>query len=1207
MIRPTVTVAKIFYLGTIQVVRFALFVMLGFLGTQLKLSSRSVFASALLIASLIFSCPITRAQGSGTGALTGTVTDATGGAISGASVQLTSRNTGEVRTVVSITNGTYSVPALPPGEYALTVSKDGFKTDTVLKVEIIVAETVALNVRMEVGARTETVTVEATAEQLQTESSTLGRVTSGEQVRTLPLVARNYTQIISLNAGVAADVTDAGALGRGAMGNGGAPIVSNGGTINDNNIQMNGTAINDLQSSGTFSGGVAIPNPDTIQEFKVQTGQYDASYGRNAGANVDLVTKGGGNQFHGAVWEFLRNDALNANTFFRNATGQSKPVLKQNQFGFDFGGPVRKEKLFFFTSYQGTRQRNGIDFNCSSSINTPPLTNDRTAAALGALFAGQRGVFQDAFGGVGPAIAADGSNINPVALALLQLKGPDGKFVIPTPQTVKTSVPFDSQGFSAFSTPCPYTEDQFMTNSDWQINDKSKLAARFFFANSDTVYSIPQANFGGGSAPDFPVGVKNDFRNFTLTHSYVFGPSLVNQATLGFHRTFAFFNQSKLFSYSQIGATVPGFDDTIPQIAIDFPASTGITLGGNGQTVQIAQNNYNFEDSLSWTWGRHSFRFGGGIAREQLNNVGFHYVGGEIFLSWADFLLGLSGPDNGTGAISNVFGSIDLPGVFDRAYRVWEANGYVQDDIKVTRRLTVNLGLRYDRLGDLADSLGRNASFDASLADRNPPVAGTLAGTTLPSNYSGGAIPDGATKLHNAFGMDGDGQNTWNPRLGFAWRLPHTERFVVRGGYGIYHSRYTGQPFIQLLTAPPFAQIRQLVGPSNAAASNQVPFDLNVPDFPAFVPYSPSTNNTITVFDPHFRPPVIQEYSFGLQTELAHGLILETSYSGARSLHLIRERSINQAELASPANPIRGQTTNIVENIPLRVPFLGWNSANMVQIESAGAAWYNALLVTLSKQFTHGLQLQASYTFAKSLSTDATTSTGPNGGVAVGDQNVPSQRYGPDLFIRGHRFIINYSYDFPTPFKSHAVAREALGGWSIAGVTTIQSGRHLTVGFTNGSSAFGTNNDRASLSGACKPGHYLTGGNVSAHLTDYINAKCFADPAIIGDEEPAGTCPVASQLPDGNCPAVATGFGNAGVGILEGPGQNNWDLALLKKFKFGWRNESFGLEFRTEFFNAFNHPQFGDPDTTFGGATFGQITSTTVAPRVLQFALKLTF
>lgn len=1130
------------------------------------------------------------AQTAGTGALSGSVLDARGGTVAGAKVVVTSQATGEARSVMTDDRGGFLVSTLQPQLYRVEISKDGFKTLSIPDVRVSIAETTALTLRLEVGQISERVMVEAYEQQLQTESSTLGRVTTGEQVRTLPLAMRNYTQIISLNPGVASDVTDAGALGRGAMGNGGAPIVANGGSWNDNNVQMNGAAINDLQSSGTFSGGVAIPNPDTIQEFKVQTGQYDASYGRNAGANVELVTKGGGNAFHGALWEFLRNDDLNANTFFRNKTGQPTPVLKQNQFGFDLGGPVRKEKLFFFTSYQGTRQRNGIDINCSSSTNTPAFTDDRSAAALGALFAGQRGVFQDAFGGVGPAIAADGSNISPVALALLQLKAANGQYLIPTPQSVDASLPFDSQGFSAFSTPCPYTEDQFMTNGDWQINEKSKLAARFFFANSDAVYSLPQANFGGGTAPNFPVGVTNNFRNFTLTHSYVFSPTLVNQATLGFHRTFAIFEQSKVFSYSEIGATVPAFDDTIPQIAIDFPAVTGLTLGGNGQTIEIAQNNYNFQDSLSWTHGRHSFRFGGGIAREQLNNVGFHYVGGEIYLSWADFLLGLDGPDSGTGIISNVFGSIDLPGVFDRAYRVWEGNAYVQDDIKLTSRLVLNLGFRYDRIGDLADSKGRNSSFDASLAERNPPAGGTLAGTTVPSNYSGGAVPDGVTKLDNDFGMNGDGQNTWNPRLGFAWRLPHSNRLVLRGGYGVYHSRYTGQPFIQLLTAPPFAQIRQLVGPGNAAASNQVPFDLNVPTFPAFVPYTPDTDNTITVFDPHFRPPITQQYSLGLQTELARGLVLEVGYSGARGLHLIRQRSINQAEVASSSDPIRSETTNTVLNIPLRVPFQGWNSANMQQIESGGASWYNALLISLSKQLSRGLQFQASYTFARDLATDATTSTGPNGGVSIGDQNDPSQRYGPDQFIREHRFIINFTYDFPTPFKDNALARQALGGWSVAGVTTFQSGRHLTVSFTNGTNVFGITNDRASLSGTCQPGHYVASGGVSSHLSDYINTSCFTTPAVFSADDP-----------------TALGFGNSSVGILTGPGQNNWDIALLKKFRFSSNKEVFGLEFRTEFFNAFNHPQFNDPDVAFGGPTFGQISSTIVNPRVLQFALKLSF
>src|SRR5215831_15852213 len=214
----------------------------------------------------------------------------------------------------------------------------------------------------------ERISVEAFADGLQKQSSALGRATDGDQIRALPLVTRNYSQIIALNPGVAAEVTDAGALGPGISGPAGPGLVSNGATILDNNFQMNGVGINDLQSGAQFTGGIAIPNPDTIEEFKVQTSQYDASFGRNAGANVDLITKSGTNDFHGALWEFFRNDDLNANTFFRNAATQPRPVLKQNQFGFDFGGPIRHDKLFFFTSYQGTRQRNGLDANCSSRV-----------------------------------------------------------------------------------------------------------------------------------------------------------------------------------------------------------------------------------------------------------------------------------------------------------------------------------------------------------------------------------------------------------------------------------------------------------------------------------------------------------------------------------------------------------------------------------------------------------------------------------------------------------------------------------------------------------------------------------------------------------------------------------------------------------------------------------------------------------------------
>ena len=429
------------------------------------------------------SCPSARPQTAGTGALDGVVSDPSGAVLIDAQIKATSDARGESRTVKSGTNGSYLLALLLPGVYEVEVVQSGFKTAHFLDVRIAVAETATLNVRLEIGVVSEQITVQGGVEQLQTESSTLGRVTDGEQIRTLPLVTRNYSQIIALNPGVAAEVTDAGALGPGFSGPPGPGLVSNGGTIMDNNFQMNGVGINDLQSGGQFTGGIAIPT-DTIEEFKVQTGQYDASFGRNAGANVNVITNSGTKDFHGALWEFFRNDALNANSLFRNTTKQPRPVLKQNQFGFDLGGPIKKDKLLFFTSYQGTRQRNGVDVNCSSQVNVPPITDDRSREALGALFAGQRGVNQSLVGSsvagpdnpavpIGPGIASDGSNINPVALALLQMKLPSGAYVIPTPQTVDTSRPFESQGFSVYSFACPYTDDQFMINGDWEYPQKA--------------------------------------------------------------------------------------------------------------------------------------------------------------------------------------------------------------------------------------------------------------------------------------------------------------------------------------------------------------------------------------------------------------------------------------------------------------------------------------------------------------------------------------------------------------------------------------------------------------------------------------------------------------------------------------------------------------------------------------------------------------
>ena len=1132
----------------------------------------------MLLAAVITLATPGFAQTAATGALAGTVADPSGAVMPQVQLTVKSDATGEVRTVMSQPNGNYVVPLLPPGKYSVQASKAGFKVSVLTGVQVNVTETATLNIRLEVGAQKESVTVESQAEQLATESSALGSVVGERTVSELPLVTRNYTQIVNLYSGVSSEVNNADTLGRGTTGPSNQPLVVHGVNTTDNNYQMNGVEINDFHQATTAdqSGGVAIPNPDTIAEFKVQTGQYDAAYGRNAGANVGVVTKGGSNQIHGTAFEYFRNEDLDANDYFRNLTGQPRAPLRQNQFGFTLGGPIKKDKLLWFGSYQGTRQFNGVAPGCASAPSSPPLTNDRSATALGALFAGQRGLFQILYGGVGPAIAADGSNINPVALALLQAKLPNGQYVIPTPQTIDPSKPFDSQGFSTIAVPCTFNETQYMINADYLHTAKSKFSARFFHAISDQDTTLP----GSISPPGSPTKVDQGFWNASLSHTYTFSSNLFNQVEIAFHRTADKYDTVSPVSFSGIGATVPAYDDAYPVYFLP-----GMELGNIQSGQSLVQNTFILQDSLAYVRGRHTLRFGGGITRVQDDSEGFHFFGFLYYLSWADLMLGLSGPQNGTELFSNVYWSEDLPALGDRAYRIWEGNGYVQDDIRATSRLTLNLGFRYERKGDIADALGRNSNIYVNELNPNPPAGGTVQGYVLPSNYKGGAIPPGVTQLGNEFGINGDGQNTFAPRVGFAWQLPNNDRVVLRGGYGIYYSRIAGLAASQGVVDPPFGMLRLLVGANNSAATDQNPLQPAV-TLPDFTPYSPSTSFTPITVSPTMRPPVVQQYSLGLQTDLSRNFMLQIGYAGTRGTKLIWERSFNEASLASVANPIRGETTNTVANIPLRVPYEGFGAELARQLQSAGDSWYNALEASLSKRFSHGLQFLASYTWGRSL-TDATDNLIYAVGVGqmTGDPSNPKSRYGPDSFTRDQRFVLSYNYDLPGPKNRASLLGKTLGGWSVAGVTTIQTGQRLSIYLSNGTNVYGITANFAQLASGCTLSQLATSGSIQHRLFNYINQSCLGSPPIVGDD------------------GLATAFGNTRPGIVRGPDQNNFDIALVKRTAV----ERLNVEFRTEFFNAFNHAQFADPVLNVGYGDFGDITQTSVAARIIQFGLKLNF
>jgi hypothetical protein len=1147
----------------------------------------------ILAIALVLSVRV-RSQTASTGALSGVTLDPSGAVLTGVVVRLANQDTGTIQSATSDKDGRFNFLLLPPGRYELQASKTG--SDALIahaSVDVSVTEAVHLELRLRVATVFHSIEVYAEAATVQTDSSALGRVVNEIAVGGLPLVTRNFAQIASLSPGVITGVYNAGELGLGgtalsqiAASNDG--IYVHGARSYDNNFQLDGVSVSDVQGSAAGSGGIPIPNPDSIQEFKVQTGLYDAGYGRYGGANVSVITRTGSNAFHGTVFEFLRNELLNANDFFLKQTGQPRPVLKQNQFGFAFGGPIKKDKLLFFGSYQGTYQVNGIAAGqsrtaCTASFSEPPLTNDRTPGALGKIFGGMTG----AQGGT--AIKPDGSNINPVALALLNFKLPDGTFLISTPQTVDLTKPLAQQGFSVLTDPCHFDENQFSTNVDYLNRPNSKIAIRFFLANDGETVTFPGNGLNpAGNVPGFPSPNDSGFRVFSLTDTHTFRNAWLNEARIGYVRTRTATEAKTPFHWSDVGVAEGEMSHNNELPSLQILGSVSIA---SGFPRTIAQNNFVFGDNLSFVRSTHTIRLGGSLTRLQ-DNVNLVGLGSFLqFLSWPDFLLGLSAEDNGTG-FSNVFDSFDDFGLTNREFRVWEGTGFAQDDYRIRKSLTLNIGLRYERLGQFGDRLGRNASFDIGKADPNPPPSGSVAGYIVASNFPG-VLPPGVLRANNTFGNYGEGQNTIVPRIGLAWQfLPRTSRMVLRGGYGTYYSRPTGQAFYQNILGAPFSVFRLNAGAANASATFQAPFPQPFPtpeSFPSFPPYSPASTTTIYSVAPGFRSAIIQQYSLNVQAELHEGWLLEIGYVGTRGTHLVRQRSLNQALSASAKNPIRGVVTNSVANIPLRLPILGVPPDSLVEMESEGSSWYNGLEASVTKGLSHGVQFLASYTFSKTLDTDGSdlNSTSSGNALTLGDQNSPRQRWGRAGSDRTHRFISSETWSLPSP--SAGLRRAILGGWDFASIVTIQSGRALTISATNANNVFGISTDRAQLSGTCPKDRLERGGPVQSKLSNYFNASCFTTPPKIGAD------------------GIGTAFGNSATGILDAPGQANVDIALSKIMVLNWPLEKSSLQIRAEFFNALNHPQFAAPDANFTSPTFGVISSTAVNARVGQLALRLLF
>ena len=1126
------------------------------------------------------------------------------------------------------------------------------------------------------GATSQEVTVQANVETVQTANSTVGTVVASKTVTDLPLTTRNYVNLLSLTAGSNADVTNANQMGRGST-----VISVNGAASNENNFQQDGVAVNNWASSsaGTengFYGANPVPNPDAIQEFKIQTSSYDAGYGRNPGANVNVVTKSGTNQFHGTLFEFLRNTALNANEFFykrsellRGVPNQ-QAVFDQNQYGGVLGGPIKKDKVFAFVSYQETQQRNGLAAYGLSTAFLPPIPSGNRGnctaanggnpnwttcadpagaafiAALGAANAGTSGV-HGAGGGLNT-VAANGSNINPIAINILQLKLPNGNYYVPSPTVLPA--PGKTQQVT-FSDPATYKEHQLIANTDFVINSKNTLSTRSFLEDDPYQASFPAV---GASAPYIPgstVAVKYPNDTDLLKLTTLFTSNVVNEARVSYQRNQTFSHNEIPFTDAEVGITTFA-PPSYPELAQINIANTIYIGGAPFFGIHLANNSWQAADQISWQKGRNSFRFGGEFGHNASILIDPSGDGAQTAAStFADFLIGtcasLAGcaHPNGTAFSNLTISGAQLAaynGDLVDTYLQSNANAFIQDDFKVNSRLTLNLGLRWEWDGFPKVEAGETSNLWQSLLALQPipgstPATGSLVGYMVPANWSGGPLPAGVFQSnHSNLGQNQAPLNDFAPRVGFAW-TPLSgnlgNRFVVRGGAGLFYEQVSSFTQDSSLTNDPYA-ITFGTNPLSTLANPNIisPTFPGPPGTPGWLPryVNFATNVSSNIASSYNESeqatvPVTYEWNLETQYEFAPSWVLEVGYVGSRGIHQTAgatagpvggvsgnpSEPLNVPQLASSSNPLycgydgnpaHCITTNSAANTVVRVPYLGIAPGFSVDGRTTGDYKFNSLQVTVRKNFSHGLQLQAAYTYARSF---INYWSGNPAAIAPGIAPVISL-YGPNGAYHPQHLVVNYSWDLPFG-KHEGFLGAALGGWTLIGVTTLQDGEPLTFTSSTTGTAFasqGTN--MAVYCPGMGKGNIASSGSTEARVvngltggTGWVNPGVFA-----GQPSSPASCTVPA------IPAAlgsGTAYGDAGLGQILGPGQDNWDMALAKVTRVGGLSEGATLQIRGEFFNTFNHPQFDDPAVNTSLTSLGQVSVSSVNPRLIQFGIKYVF
>jgi hypothetical protein len=1119
-----------------------------------------------------------------TGRIAGTVKDAQQAVVPSAEVVIENRATAEKRSLFTNSSGDYSVLQLSPGHYDVNIRAHGFTPAVFHEVAVGLDETTTINVILQIARSDVEITVNDTPPTIRSGGAELASTIDAHSLETLPLPTRNFLQLLTLAPGVIAPLTNNTAIGRNS------PNLSvNGSRVTQNSYQINGVDANDISLHDLAD--VAVPAPESVSEVEVQTSLYDATVA-GAGASLQVVTKGGSNLLHGSAYEYFRNEAFNANDANLKAAGEGRPEMRRNVYGVALGGPLRKNKAFFFISYQGTREANGATDQSlyKSVLIAPGLTDDRSTATLMNTF------------GV--------PSIDPISLQLLNLKLPSGQFVIPTPQ---------AQGRVTGTALSTYHEDQFNSNLDYRAGTRDSLIGKFFFAHAPLFSALSGSNFGtSASLPGFGTQITIDNRVLSLEEIHTFSPTTVNEVRFGhsFIRHDELPQESVKDSSLGIQRSTANEYPGLPMILLARDEG-GASIGTSDITYRGRTPSVSIGDVLSLQRGKQSLRLGGEILHSEWRARAAVFSYGEIeFPTFNDFLIGNTGASQFS-AVS--FGSAHLgTGLTDRNFITTDYHLFAQDDWKLSSKLSLNLGLRYELDPPPYDSQGRIGGFDPALykplmqVDGNglpvgPPAAGIIEAGNAPSQYS---LP-GVTRVSRRV-VNSIDPNNFGPRIGLAWSPLSSGRLAIRAGYGIYYSRPSFSYLALGYFAPPFFFDSNTSGQpfSNPFAS--------APPETSFPLIQPGSSVAATVIDRNARTPYTQQFNTSVQYELPLNTTLQIAYAGSRGVKLFRSVAVNQAQIASPnhavSNAVTGQviTDNSIENASLRAPLQGVSTAFFLLNESNAQSSYHSLQTSLNRRISRGLQFSASYTFSRSIDNASNPgggagsdgsldrSGGLDTGSVWGNQLNPRSNRGLSDFDRTHYFVLTSVWRLPEPSiaRGSMATRLSFSNWQVSGIVTMMSGLPVDIFDPTGGLLYGLFGARPNWA----PAANAKTAKSSVPAGYYFNPLAFSQ-AMVQQGEPIPSAHDPTAIVD---PAAEAGtdIGDVGRNVLRGLSQSNLDFSVGKRFSL---TESKAVEFHTDFFNVLNHSNRDNPISDISTADFGKILSFSSSPRIVQFGLKVTF